>query len=241
MANVYGYPKGWELKWITDQIMILQRLFPCLDASERIVQTARYQTGKLEMVLPEGSNGLAVFPKHSVLARYLKANEKWPVYNRALAHVLATMKTVRPDFVDLTNGKHGPEYERMTSTTQEVFDDLEKLPGDIIVLAVQTGILHRDESVQSVRASFDGQEFGLDSVSAGSILLVHPERLQKSEHLAIDCPGSERSPEADGQFVRATCFDFLDSRLKFDAFVLENASPVYGSTSAFLPALGVKS
>ena len=208
--------------------------FPNLDVShvDKLVDPHK-KHGRI--VIPEGFDRLAVFPKHSVLARYAIGNEDWPVYNRALAHAFTTLKVHRPNFVDYTQGRIGPEYERMTQRTRDVFDELEKLPGDFHVLAVQTGILYRDKSVADVRASFDGYEFGLDSVSAASILLVHPERLTRIEDLAMDCPGSERAPEAVGQFVRAPYFFFGGGRLRFVTRGVGDAYPLFGSASALLP------
>ncbi|OGL97337.1 hypothetical protein A2318_02340 [Candidatus Uhrbacteria bacterium RIFOXYB2_FULL_45_11] len=229
-------------KSIMSQANDLQRLFPGINVAcgNQLFGEGSYWKN-LQQVLPNGATYLAIFPKHSVLARYATGNETWPVYNRALAHTLAIMKQTRTDFVDWSDGRIGPENERMTTATKDVFDELEKRPGDVIALAIQTGILHCNESARNVQASFGGQEFGLDSVSASSFLLVHPKRLMKYEHLGIDCPGSERVHKNTDQFDHTSCFSFRDGNLGFGARPFADPHPCYGSASAFLPALKVKS
>ena len=237
----YGYPKGWAHKSLAEQARILANHPRFLGINiAHTEELAKVYTLHGRLVLPKGTDGLALFPKHSVLARPIEGFDDWPVYNRALKYSFDTMKRCCPNFVDLTGGRLGPEYERLTAHTAKVLEELENLPGDVVVRAVQTGILHRNKSVREVRNSFNDVEFGLDSVSAANFLTVHPERIARFGDLAMDCPGSERAPEADGQFVCAPSFDFYDGRLEFGADALGSASPYCGSASGFLPALGVK-
>ena len=241
MSQVYGYSKGWVHKPLATQASILASnpRLRGIDVSHA-EELAKVYTLNGRLVLPQGADGLALFSKHSALARYLEGFDDWPVYNRALKYSLDTMKFERSNFIDLTAGRIGPEHERLTSRTASVLEELENLPGDLIVRAVQTGILYRNESVRDVRNNFTEIEFGLDSVSVASFLITHPERLLKSEDLAIDCAGSERAPEADGQFVSAPCFCFRGDELEFGGSALDDANPDYGSASAFLPAPAVE-
>ena len=235
MSQGFGYPAGWKLRLAIEQATayVATKELRTLDIShvDKLL-TLHKKNGRV--FLPDGFDGLAVFPKLSTLARLAVGNEDWPVYNRALAHTFAMLKVHRSNFVDFTEGRIGPDHERLTALTSDAFKELEKLPGDVIVLPVQTGMLHSGESVQDACASFDGQEFGLDSVSCGNILLIHPERLTKYTDLAMDCPGSERSPEADGQFFSVPSYSFYGKTIDFDASDVVDADPGFGSASAFL-------
>ena len=235
IVSTYGYPKGWYLKSPMLQARILTERFPGLDVSHVVELAGRYRKdGKF--VLPSGMDGLAVFPKHSAIARLSgETNEYWPSYNRAFAHLLTVMSQARSDFVDYTEGNVGPEYERLAAKTAAIYEELENVPGDVLVLAVQTGMFHRAKSIRRARVVFGQREFGLDSFAVGIILLTHPERLQHVDHLWIDCAGSERAPRADGGFSRASYWSFRGGELGFLSCRVDDANPDCGSASGAPP------
>ena len=97
-------------------------------------------------------------------------------------------------FQDLTGGNIGPEFESLTPRTAAALAELENLPGDVVIRAVQTGVLHRNQSVLETHAAFSETESGLDTASVASFLLTHPNRLVRFIDLAIVCAGSSFSP-----------------------------------------------
>jgi hypothetical protein len=174
-----------------------------------------------EIVLPEGMDGLAVFPKSTKVT---------------MKKILAAMKKLREDFVDYSEGRVDERYLRMTEKTAKMLREIEDAtPGDVIVLAVQTGLRHRGKSVRKVRTNLDGKEFGLTAEMVGVILLTHPERLQKYEDLAIDCAGSEYR-SAGRQCVLLQPYWNLDvGELRFSYRGIDGPDSGFGSGSAVSP------
>ena len=80
-----------------------------------------------------------------------------------------------------------------------------------------------------------GTEFGLGAFAIGCMLLTHPERLQHSNDLWIDCAGDEFSPDGDSDFSSAPYFRFSDGKVKFAASYVGIAYDYYGTASGFLP------
>ncbi|HRN96592.1 MAG TPA: hypothetical protein PLD54_04050, partial [Candidatus Levybacteria bacterium] len=65
--------------------------------------------------------------------------------------------------------------------------------GDFLVIAAQTGKKWGGYSPRNAcwEIEHGGIEFPLEPWTVGHILLTNPKRLEKSEHLIIDCPGVE--------------------------------------------------
>jgi hypothetical protein len=217
----YGYPQGWRLKGVSEQLAALQEIetFRSLDGSN-VVQIADRFTE-----LPEEADGLSVFPKPSKVANS---------YNEAVVLMTDLMKESRKDWYNYREGELGPEYLRLTQKTQQAITRLEQdTPGDYLVVPVQTGLWHRGRSVRRARAMMFQSEWGLGPYELGIILRVHPERLQKYEHLAIDCAGCEYSPGADAQFSHCLYFYWSGGVLEFDSRWSDCAYRHFGSASSF--------
>jgi hypothetical protein len=76
-------------------------------------------------------------------------------------------------------------------TTEKLQWASQDQPGDILIIGAQLGMRYQGRSVSAARDAFTEREFGLDSVSAGTILLTHLERLSRPWHLALLCTGDE--------------------------------------------------
>ena len=252
----YGYPDGWGLKLLGEQAAILAQRFPGLDVSRVEELAARYyiddavgddatgdyrnapKKGK-RLVLPKGMDGLVVVPKPSAIARLAAARctaqrvaiPDVPAENLALWELLGVMSTARSDFYDYTKRDVGPKRYKLTDKTKKVYAAFDDLPGDVMVLAVQTGFLHRGKSVRRARFVFGECEFGLCAFAVGCILLTHPERLTHVDHLWIDCAGSEFAPESGVDFSRFPFCYFYDGRLGFNWLRVSRYAPRYGSAS----------
>lgn len=130
-------------------------------------------------------------------------------YGEAVEKVLKEIESTRP-FKNYIVGELGPAYLGETPKKHEF---MHKLGMGIVVLDAQLGEKHKGKSVQGSRASFAESEFGLGAFEVGCILLTHPERLQSSTDLWVDCAGDESNVTADGDFSDAPVFDFDDGRV----------------------------
>jgi len=232
----YGYPEGWHLKPLDVQAAILKEYFPGLDTSHVHELAGRYmRDGRLD--LPEGMDGLAVIPKLSPIAYHLEAprcfGEEWPVYNRAMRRLLEVMGKAIPNFRDLSHGQVSKRQLRRDEKTVKSYEAMSDLPGEVMVLAVQTGLRYRGKSPEYVWDLLEEGEFGLDAFAVGCIILTHPERLVSRDDLAIDCPGSVLYPE--GRMCGVPCWSFHDGEVRFNLHHLDHASAYYGSASTRLP------
>jgi len=215
-----GYPKGYKVKGITEQIEILRQLFPGIgSADEKIV----------EQPLPSHAEGWFAIP------RWRKVAE---TYGEAVEKVLLLNRQRRNGnfYVLWCEGKLGGKHIRQQQRTIKNMQALgeQQKDYDILVVPAQFGLLHVGRSIRRAREVFTGNEFGLGAFEIGCMLLTHPERLFSYDDLNIDCAGGEYSPDADGEFYEAFFFRFFDGRIEFGYDDLKHADPGYGSSSGFL-------
>jgi hypothetical protein len=223
VESPYGYPNKWRLKPLEKQARILAKRFRGLDVSHVEELAARYYV-EGALILPKGMDGLVVIPKPSAIARLVTERSSrlndvmhdCPEENLALWELLRVMSMVRSSFCDYTERKVGPKRYKLTANTKAAYAAFDNLPGDVMVLAVQTGFLHRGKSVRRARFVFGEREFGLCAFAVGIILLTHPKRLTHFDHLWIDCAGSEFATESDDGFSYFLCWRFGVDGLMFD-------------------------
>jgi hypothetical protein len=187
--------------------------------------------------LPEDAEGWFAIPTAEALARnyFSKVTDPAEKYCRAVNLILEKIAASRL-FHNYREGQIVPQTLRIHVRTAEFIERLiETQPGDILIIAAQLGMRHRGRSVRRAREVFTANEFGLWSLVIGSIALTHPERFTRIEELDIDCAGEEFSVDADDQFDDAPLFCFGVGRLGFNTSFAGNASPDYGTASAFLP------
>lgn len=223
VGSSYGYPDGYKVKGITEQTSILRQLFPGVGfADEKLA----------EHPLPPNAEGWFSIPKWGTIAK---------TYGEAVEKVLAAIKAQRKGkFYNWREGQLGSRYLRQFDKTAKMFQKLgdEQKDYDILVVPAQFGLLHRGRSVRRAREVMNGSEFGLGAFAAGIMLLTHPERLVAYENLRIDCAGDEFSPDTDGRFGNAPCFDFYgDFRgggAGFCTVWFDFAGGHFGSASGFV-------
>jgi hypothetical protein len=249
----YGPPPGWKPKTQEVQHTALRELWPQLEAPPSIeALLAPYMVagepkgycdnGSPSVVLPEGAEGFFFAAKFSSILRLVKGDQGLPDYNRVLKHLFAMLGERRPNFKDLTDGRLDGTYERpLEAWWKRRLAYEATIQGDFIAYAGQTGIMHRNWSVRAFRAYMEQMQswLGMTSPDAAQVLLVHPERLTKNGHLSMDCAGSERAPEAGGDFCRASCFHFSGGKLGFDSCGVRGRYPNFGSASVCLPGVPV--
>ncbi len=140
-------------------------------------------------------------------------------------------------FRNWREGQIVPAQLRLNASDVEKLAEVAKQqPGDILILALQLGRLHRGRSTRRARECFVANEYGLGSLSGASIALTHPERFVRSEELDMDLPGDEFDDPDDGdRFDHAPDLYFFDDRLMFGTRYVGNASQYFGSASGFVP------
>lgn len=250
MSN-YRPPVGWMPKPYEVQHGGLRDLWSKLEAPPSIEALLQpYMTageakgcrenGAPQVVLPDGEEGIFFGAKLSAIARIVKGDKGLPDYNRVLKYLFAMLRERRSNFKDWTDGNIGEKYERPLEAWWKRRMAYEAtIQGDFAAYAGQTGIAYRNWSVRAARAHMEqGQRrVGMTSPDAAQILLLHSERLTKPEHLAIDCAGTERAPDGDGDFRYASYFSFRDEQLRFDSGGVTDWYPRFGSASFCLPGV----
>lgn len=215
MPSDYGYPSGYSLKVITEQVGILRQLFPGLCfADEKLAG----------QMLPEGAEGYFAIPRWEKLGS---------TYGQAVEKVLAALSTQRVGkFYDYREGKLCDQHFRQEDAFQKL--DIEQKGYDIFVIPAQFGLRYRGCSVRRAREAMNTNEFGLGAFAVGIMLLTHPERLVDLNDLWIDCAGDEYSPSIDSRFVIAPFFSFRGRKLGFAADWFGRTRADCGSASGFL-------
>jgi len=229
----YGYPNGYAIRTVPQQIATLLEIFPGLDATQALELAKR-----LPKKLPYGTEGYFALPKVSAIARIFFADveDEAEQYVRAVNLILDKIAEQR-SFHNYRSGQITKERLRQRVKDREKLLAVEaSQPGDIIVIAGQFGQKYGGKSVRRVRVLITGTEFGLGAFHVGCMVLTHPKRLQKREELDLDCPGDEfDESDSDDRFARAPVFRYLDDKVKFGTIVVSRARDYYGSVSGFPP------
>jgi len=210
--STYGYPQGFKIRSVTEQVEALEKHFPDLDASH----VQELASGEL----PECAEGWAVIPKPDKVGKN---------YHEALESVLALIAKNR-EFKNWREGELTKKYMKLTEKTTNAHTTLDEQTGDYWVVPFQFGIIRR------ARVVFEKEEFGLGAYEVAILLLTHPDWIQLN-CLNIDCAGVEYTSHADGDFFACLYFEWDDNYkqlgLHFHSTV--NTSDKWGSASAFLP------
>ncbi len=219
VASSYGYQSGYKPKGIVEQTNRLRELFLSIGCADEQIAS---------QPLPPNAEGWFAIPKWQTVA---------PAYGEATQKVLDLIKQTRNGkFCNYREGQLGPEYLRQHAKTAKAFQTLgdQQAGYDILIVPAQFGLHHRGRSVRRAREVMNANEFGLGAFAVGIMLLTHPEHLQHHDDLWIDCAGDEYSPVADGRFVCARYFGFVDGRVGFDAYWIDDPSTSCGAASGFL-------
>ena len=216
----YGYPSGYAVKPVYEQLVALAKHFNGLNTSEVLAYSKELPA------LPVGAENWFAVPRWEKVAFS---------YNEAVEKVLDLIGKTRT-FYNYRKGALGPKYLRFSERTAVALQMIgEKQKGDFLLIPAQFGLIHRGRSVRRVREIIgNSNEFGLGSFIVGCMLLSHPEQLVQWEQLHVDCPGDEYSPDADGRFDDAPYFYFSDGKVEFGTSDVSYPIDCYGSASGFL-------
>jgi len=211
------YPQNYRVRPIEAQVTDLRKHFPSLQSCHE--KLARRP-------LPEGAEAWFAIPRWQALAN---------TYNDAVEMVIATLATKRRlsnRIIGKLNDKFLRECER-TKLAQKILSEQQE-GNDILVVAMQNGMLHRGSSARRTRVALAGNEYCLGTFAIACILLTHPERLSSGEALMIDCGGDEYSVRGDYTFDRVPLFDLDIGGIEFSIFYEDRARNLWGTPTAFL-------
>ena len=219
ISSTYGYPKGYQVRPIAEQVARLKELFPELNG-------ANLEIAKGE--LPEGAEGWFAIPRWDKLGKsYAEAFEQ---------RIIPALAFAFPKFYNYRVGEVSAKYLRQHQRTIEMYERLatEQEEYDILIVPAQFGLRHRGHSVCRAREMFVANEFGLGAFAVGCMLLANPGRLVRWEQLHIDCGGDEYDWSTGGDWACCPCFYFLGGRVRFYARGVDVALQDFGSASGFL-------
>ena len=196
--------------------------------------------------LPECAEGWFVRPATEALRRnyfpQVKDPDKWH------CHGIETVLLKIQERRELNNQLHN-RLERVITTKQlrihprtaDFLDQIAQVQkGDIHIIAAQLGRLYCEETVSVARSSFSGNEFGLDSITVGSIILTNPKRFVGRDALYLFCAGEESVYLSE--FKNCPSFDQFRFKggigyVRYSDGSIHYKSPFYGVASGFIPEL----
>ncbi len=229
VKSTYAYPTEYKgLKPIEEQIMAIAKIYG-LDP------TVALKLAKSLPNLPKGAEGNAAWPSVDILGKkyFPKVQSAEEKYCAVANLVLDKIGSSR-SFYNYRKGELTANRFRVIARTANTIAQIEKAQkSEILIAPVQLGMLHRGRSVRRAREVFTPNEFGLETVIAGSIVLVHPERLVRFEELDMDLAGNEFAPDADGEFSHAAYLYFRVDKAKFGARGVDGPSDDCGAASGF--------
>jgi hypothetical protein len=211
------YPRTYRVKPVEAQVTELRKLFPNLgECLERLARRP----------LPDGAEDWFAIPRWQALSSS---------YSGAVEMVLGLLAAKRR-VSNRIIGRLGEQYLRQSERSrlaESILAEQQRENG-VLVVAAQSGMLHRGCSARRTREVLAGNEFGLGVFAIGCMLLTHPERLSSEDTLMIDCSGDEYSLRGDLTFDRVPLFDFDISGIEFSMFYEDRARNLWGSPTGFL-------
>ena len=217
VGSTRGYPQTYRVRPVEGQVTDLRKLFPSLKGcNERLARRP----------LPEGAEAWFAIPRWQALA---------PTYNEAVEILLGVLAAKRR-FSNRIVGKLTEKYLRQSERSKlaETILAEQQEGNDILVVAAQSGMLHRGCSSRRTRVAMAGNEFGLGVFAFACMLLMHPERMSHADTLMVDCGGDEYSVRGDYTFDRVPLFDYDMSGIEFSVFYEDRARNLWGTPTAFL-------
>lgn len=132
-------------------------------------------------------------------------------------------------------GNLDPAILRVSARSAKMQERIARVQkGPIWIVAVQLGLLYAGCSVQVACKKFAANEYGMTSVAAGCILLVHPKRISSASQLHMDCAGDQVDRYQEGTFYHApSMFLSQGKEVYFSSDHFAYASAEYGSASMF--------
>lgn len=240
VPSKYTYPKEYlGPKPIMQQISKISKIF-------NIHPLSAFRYARFLPQLPKEAEGWFAFPTVNAIAKKHfphidNENEK---YCRAVKLVHEYIKKIRK-FDNYEEENINPSHLECSTRTEQALQMLTKIQKkdssaddvNILIIAAQLGLRHRGRSVRRVSKLIKQNEFGLDSLAVGSIILNHPERFTCWEELDIDCAGDYFSPDMGDDRSAVPRFCFRLHRLEYSVSQNSYVDKSFGSATAFIPPI----
>ncbi len=230
VKSSYTYPNEYDgPKPIKEQITTLAEILN-LDPTHAL----KYAENLPE--LPTGAEGWFAIPSDDGLKKlFPKIEDDVERYCAGVRLVHEKIAGTR-NFCNCRDEQITPAHVRVHALTTHALESLTKhQPGDILVVAAQLGMRHRGRSSRRARECFELNEFGLNSLAVGSVILTHPNRFFHWGELGMSCSGEGFNNPSSGHFDFTPVFRLSAGSITFDATWCGFATEIYGPASAFLP------
>jgi hypothetical protein len=202
----FFYPEGYTPNSVEEQLTRLLVHLDWLDTSH-----VEWLAASWAMDTYLQADGLYVVPKPSVLAAHLELSDHWNNFGLLTEQGPLAVLAASRKFTNYRAGELGPDRYRLAVSARVALEQLEaEQPGDLLVFPAQTGKLYAGFSPRNSRWETEHvtnpSQWPMPAYVDGWIIAANPHRLEKYEHLVIDCPGDEYRFEADGEFDEVLYF-----------------------------------
>lgn len=203
----FSYPSGYKPKSVGDQVKVLLARYDWLDV--RHIDSIAKSWGKFAQ-----ADGLYVIPKPTSLASRLDIAEHWANFGLLTEQGPLEALASQRKFTNLRAGRLGLDRYRLAASAKSALEALEaeQPEGDLLVFPAQTGKLLAGFSPRNSRWDIEHAtnpaQWPLPAYVVGWIVYCNPHRLEKYDHLVIDCPGDEYRFGGSAEAGLVLCFDF---------------------------------
>ena len=226
------YPDSYGVKPLDKQITALAKAF-VIDPTEALELATKLT------IFPRRAEGWFAFPTPDALSQYFPGVTHPAERYCCAVNVIHQEISRTRAFQNLLEGKMDRAHLMMLKSTWLALSRIaQRQKGGILIIPAQLGRKYAGASVCMARQHVSKSEFGLPSLVVATILLTHPERLNRWNELEIDC-GDKVSEKGDGHFDMAVNYsiggDGKTVVLKADPADAEDEK--FGLATGFISAL----
>jgi hypothetical protein len=219
IPSTYRYPRRYAPRDFDEQVAVLRNWWPAIDPDS----AWRYRKNLGTTELPHRAEGLFVL----VSPHFFRSRET------GVRDVLAALREQRRGkFRSYLDGKLDVAHLQQRKRTMEASNRLLiEQGGDLLVVPAQFGARRKGKT--TVKHP-DPNEFNLDMLSVGCMLLTHPHRFVHDSDLHVNCGGEEVARYAPRSFTHTPYFQFVRGKLRLDSMITDMTFPHDGAATGFL-------
>jgi hypothetical protein len=164
---------------------------------------------------PDGADGWFAIPSVSVVAAKLSPEVTDPAeqYCRVVQLVMNKLGEARPLEGGYSNEVIVPARLRQHERTARSLETIAQgQPGEILILAAQTGGVCQGQSAAKFRRELGENAFGLGTVAIAALALTHPDNDTWFSQNHVLCLGDELDRNAQADYSHVPIFIFVKGR-----------------------------
>lgn len=213
--NPFQPPKDWKYLPVEEAVAAYRKIFGSSLKADSILKLAK------ELKPGKDTEGIPVWLKLSTLARLLEV-KNYPLATtdegrEAYARIVElfvpevgkafTRAYPKNGFNNWRKGQLSAKHVILAPAGIAAWQKLEQqIPGDDFCFApggATTGATYAGHSVRlsRVKIVLAHDQFPQDCIMTGGTIAIQPDRMNKYEHLGMDCPANAYSSDADGRFL----------------------------------------